>query len=60
MILFIAAYILSEDQRPSPMVLQQRDMTPELIAEKAAKYNILPEDYTPMSVSWGGAYGGKT
>lgn len=53
-----AAYILSEDQRPSPMVLQQRDMTPELIAEKAAKYNILPEDYTPMSVSWGGAYGG--
>ena len=53
-----AAYILSEEQRPHPMVLQQKDMTPELIAEKAKKYNILPEDYVPMSISWGGAYGG--
>lgn len=53
-----AAYILSEDQRPNPMVLQQKDMTPELIAEKAKKYNIIPEDYLPMSISWGGAYGG--
>lgn len=53
-----AAYILSEDQRPNPMVLQQKDMTPELIAEKAKKYNILPEDYVPMSITWGGAYGG--
>jgi len=53
-----AAYILSEDQRPNPMVLQQKDMTPELIAEKAKKYNILPEDYVPMSITYGGAYGG--
>ena len=25
-------------------------MTPEIIAEKAAKYNMLPEDYYPMSM----------
>merc|ERR1712110_195035 len=53
-----AAYILSEDQRPNAMVLQEKDMTPELIAEKAKKYNMIPEDYLPMSISWGGAYGG--
>jgi len=53
-----AAYILSEDQRPNAMVLQHKDLTPELIAEKAKKYNIIPEDYTPMSVAWNGSFGG--
>jgi len=53
-----AAYILSESQRPSPFVLSETDLTPEVIAEKAKKYDILPEDYVPMSVTYGGAYGG--
>lgn len=38
-----AAYILSESQRPSPFVLSETDLTPEVIAEKAKKYDILPE-----------------
>jgi len=44
--------------RPHPGVLQEKDLTPELIAEKAKKYNIIPEDYLPMSIAWGGSFGG--
>jgi len=50
-----AAAFLSEKQRPNPIPLSEKDMTPELIAEKAAKYNMLPEDYYPMSLKFGGA-----
>ena len=34
-----------------------KDMTPEMIAEKAKKFNVLPEDYYPMSMKTGGPYG---
>lgn len=53
-----AMYSMPEEARPHPGVLLQRDMTPELIAEKAAKYNILPEDYMPMSITCSGGFGG--
>ena len=33
-------------------------MTPEFIAEKAKKYNMLPEDYYPMSLTNDGGAGG--
>ena len=51
-------HFLDEDQRPNPIPLVEEDMTPELIAEKAKKYNLLPEDYYPMSLQYGGCTGG--
>jgi hypothetical protein len=51
-------HFLSGEQRPNPVPLTQEDMTPELIAEKAKKYNMLPEDYYPMSLQYDGATGG--
>jgi len=45
-----AAAYLSEAQRPSVIKLTDEDLTPEFIAEKAKKYNMLPEDYYPLSI----------
>jgi len=47
---FQAAAFLSENERPTVQPLSEQDLTPELIAEKAAKFNVLPEDYYPMSM----------
>ena len=35
-----------------------QDMTPEFKAEKAKKYNMLPEDYYPLSIQTAGNTGG--
>ena len=48
---FQALTFLSEAQKPDPVTYAEEDLTPEFIAERAAKYNMLPQDYIPMSVS---------
>jgi len=53
-----AAAYLTEAQRPSVIRLTEEDMTPEFIAEKAKKYNMLPEDYYPLSIQTAGNTGG--
>jgi len=54
---FQAAAFLSEGERPTTFPMTEKDMTPEMIAEKAKKFNVLPEDYYPMSMKTGGPYG---
>jgi len=53
-----AAAFLTEAQRPSVIRLTDEDMTPEFVAEKAKKYNMLPEDYYPLSIHQAGNNGG--
>merc|ERR1712212_933524 len=53
-----AAAFLTEAQRPSVIRLTEEDMTPEFKAEKAKKYNMLPEDYYPLSIQQAGNSGG--
>lgn len=45
-----SSHFLSEGQRPTIFRYSEEDMTPEWIAEKAEKYNMLPEDYYPLAL----------